>query len=243
MERVERSGRTLAYSVAGSGPWLVIPWCNIAWFDFTDLTEITRRHTVVVASPFGFGHSGRSDNGSDYSGDDLVDDLLHVCEVVGADEFAVFGYSFSGALAAWMACSSDRVTCAVAGGFPLLGSYAAVRDEVERLIRDPVMVSQVSTSFDPRAAASFYRDLAERRDGDLVERRRCPMMTFWGEDDVVLQAFDTTRDLRRELEARGVRVVTLDGLGHDDVLLHLDPVLETASRWIAESHQRPHEPS
>jgi pimeloyl-ACP methyl ester carboxylesterase len=231
LERSDRSGRTLVYAVEGAGPWLLVPWCNVNWFDFSDLAALTHGHRVIVASPLGFGSSGRSAPAG-YGMDVFVDDLLHVCTVAGADEFDVFGYSLTGALAARLACRSDRVECAVVGGFPLLGSYAAVRDDVERLVGDPEVAAGVADTFDPAAALALYRDLAELPDGDLVDRRHCPMAAFWGEDDLVLQGFDASGDLDGELRARGVQVAPMPGLGHDDVLLHLDDVLRRASAWL-----------
>jgi pimeloyl-ACP methyl ester carboxylesterase len=234
LEGTDRRGRTLAYAVEGSGPWLVVPWCNVNWFDFSDLGVLTRGHRVIVASPLGFGSSGRS-SAAAYGMDLFVDDLLHVCAVAGADRFDVFGYSLTGALAARLACLSDRVECAVVGGFPLLGSYAAVREDVERLVGDPEVAAGVADTFDPAAALALYRDLAELPDGDLVDRRRCRMAAFWGEDDAVLQGFDSSGNLDGELRARDVQVTPMPGLGHDDMLLHLDDVLGHVSGWLRSS--------
>lgn len=237
-EQRDRRGRSLSYSVGGAGPWLLLPWCNVAWFDFSDLAALTRQHSVIVASPYGFGPSGRSPTAA-YTADGLIDDLLHICDIVGADEFAVVGYSLTGAVAARLACTSPRVTAAVAGGFPLLGSYVAVRDEVEGLIDDAAVVAQVAEGFDPAAALAFYRALAELPDGDLVEQCPCPMMAFWGDRDAVLHGFNSAGDLVRELHARGVAVETISGLGHDDVLLHLDEIFGVASQWLVGRDQEP----
>jgi len=231
LERTDRRGRSLTFAVDGSGPWLLLPWCNVNWFDFSDLSVLSREHTVIVASPLGFGASGRGEPDA-YRLDELLDDLLHVCSAVGADRFDVFGYSLTGALVAALGCASDRVRSAMAGGFPLLGSYAAVRNDAERLIGDPDFVAGISDAFDAAAVIAVYRDLAQLADGDLVDRRRCRMAACWGDDDTVLRAFDSSADLAAELAGRDVDVVRLEGLGHDSLLLHIDEVLRLTSAWF-----------
>jgi pimeloyl-ACP methyl ester carboxylesterase len=231
LERIDRSGRALTFAVEGVGPWLLLPWCNINWLDFSDLGVLTREHTVILASPLGFAGSGRAESGA-YELDDLVEDLVHVCRTIGAERFDVFGYSLTGALAASLACASDRVSSVMAGGFPLLGSYGAVRDDAERLVADPQFVAGISGTFDPEAVVAVYRGIAAGQDGHLVDRRRCRMAACWGADDTVLRSFDSSADLAGELTGRGVHVVRMDGLGHDTLLLHLDDVLRMASAWF-----------
>ncbi len=231
LEHIDRDGRMLTFAVEGAGPWLLLPRCNVEWSDFSDLRVLTRRHTVIVASPLGFGPSGRATPGA-YGLDELEADLLHVCRVVGAERFDVFGYSLTGALAASLACASDRVSAVMAGGFPLLGSYAAVREDAEGLAADPQFVAGLAGSFDPEAVVAVYRGIAARPDGDLVDRRRCRMAACWGTDDTVLGAFDASADLAAELTARGVHALPMDGLGHDSLLLHLDDVLRSVSAWF-----------
>ena len=231
LERIDRSGRTLTFAIEGVGPWLLLPRCNVNWLDFSDLQVLTRQHTVILASPLGFAGSGRAEPGA-YALDDLLEDLLHVCRSVGAERFDLFGYSLTGALAAALASASDRVSSVMAGGFPLLGSYAAVRDDAERLIADPQFVAGISGTFDPEAVVAVYRGIADRQDGHLVDRCRCRMAACWGDDDTVLRSFDSSADLAAELTGRGLHVVPLEGLGHDSLLLHLDDVLRLASSWF-----------
>jgi pimeloyl-ACP methyl ester carboxylesterase len=213
--------------VAGEGFPLLLPLCNLNWFDFCNLDELARRRRVIVASPFGFGRSGR-DVAGNYAESDFLEDLLFVCDLADAGRFSVFGYSMTAAIAARLASVSDRVAAVVAGGFPLLGSYQAVHDGVAKHVREePGIIEQLWDQFDVRAAVALYQTIANLPAGDLVDRRTCSMHAFWGGDDEVLRGFDTSPDLRADLEERGVAVTTVDGADHDSVLLQLDAVLAT----------------
>lgn len=66
--------------------------------------------------------SHNADDDDAYRATELSDDLVAVLHHLGVDRSPVFGYSFVGALAAWMAQHAPRtVTAAAVGGFPLLG--------------------------------------------------------------------------------------------------------------------------
>lgn len=199
-----------------------MPWCNLPWPELPVIERLSERHHIVMASPRGYQHSSKLGADERYRAADAAHDLFAVCDAVGLEQFAVFGYSLSAAVAGWLACTSSRVTKAVLGGFPLLGSYSRVAAsaiiDVERLTDDP--------GFDPRAALDFYRELATLPDGALVDDRRCPMRAFWGSDDTVLQGFDVEADLAGALTARGVATTVIDGADHLTAVLDADAVMD-----------------
>ena len=45
-------------------------------------------------------------------------------EAAGFGRFSVFGYSFTGAFAPWLAHLTDRVDAVVSGGFPIVADYS-----------------------------------------------------------------------------------------------------------------------
>jgi pimeloyl-ACP methyl ester carboxylesterase len=216
---------TLAFTTRGSGPALLVPWCNLPWPELPVVDRLAEQYRVVMASPRGFQASSRQPPGEEYRLEKSAHELLAVCDALGIGEFSVLGYSLSAVLAGWLACISTRVTRAALGGFPLLGSYAKVLQsaerDVEQLTGDP--------GFDPRAALALYRDLAELADGALVDGRRCPMCAFWGSDDTILQGFDTEPDLADALTARGVEAAVVAGADHVTTLLDTNAIMSTLS--------------
>jgi pimeloyl-ACP methyl ester carboxylesterase len=120
-------GTSLQYTLRGSGPGLLVPVCNFPWLDMPYFDALAKHFTVVAASPRGYQASTRLAETESYSGELLVRDLLAICDGVGLERFSVLGYSLTAAMAAQLARESSRVDAVVAGGFPLLGSYARVQ--------------------------------------------------------------------------------------------------------------------
>jgi pimeloyl-ACP methyl ester carboxylesterase len=220
MQSIPVDSGTLAFTTRGSGPALLVPWCNLPWPELPVVERLAERYQVVMASPRGYQSSSRLAPGEEYRAETSADEVLAVCDALGVGEFSVLGYSLSAVLAGRLACTSARVTRAALGGFPLLGSYARVLQSAERdaeqLTDDP--------GFDPRAALALYRDLAELPDGALVDDRHCPMHAFWGSNDTILRGFDVESDLVRALAARGVGASVVAGADHVTTLLDADAI-------------------
>jgi hypothetical protein len=60
---------SLTYAVRGSGPGLVVPWCNFPWPDMPFVDALAARYRVVMASPRGYQGSTRLAGSLDYSAD------------------------------------------------------------------------------------------------------------------------------------------------------------------------------
>jgi pimeloyl-ACP methyl ester carboxylesterase len=224
-----------AHEVSGSGPCVLVPRCNFAW-DHFGLEELERHFTVVVVDPRGYGRGQRRAGPDAYSTDMLAGDLLQACSDAGFERFSVFGYSFTGAVATWLAQVSDRVDAVVAGGFPLLADYGRVLDWVERSIadldRDPGSGGSVDRDFDLPAALSFYRQIASLPPAALVDASPCPLFSFWGGEDEVLEEIVGLGDQRAGFVQRGLPYRVIDGLGHGGMLERLDLVLPDVAEWL-----------
>lgn len=226
---------SLSYAVRGNGPGLLVPWCNFPWPDMPILDTLAERFTVVLASPRGYQRSSRLDEAEGYSADLLVRDLLAVCDHTGLDTFSVLGYSLTAAMTGWLASASSRVEAIALGGFPLLGSYERVlrraEHDVAAMSRDTDAADALRADFDARAVLTFYRELAQRPDGALVDVA-CPMLAFWGTDDELLASFNTRPDYAEALTERGVETLTLDGGDHAGTILGLGAVIEDIADWL-----------
>lgn len=86
---------------AGAGPVVVVPRLNVDWTQ-VDLAALEARFTVVVVSPRGFGPSERPGG---YSGARFLADVARVLDHLGVVDYAAFGYSMSGVMAARLAAT------------------------------------------------------------------------------------------------------------------------------------------
>jgi len=175
-----RDGLDLHYEVTGSGPALLLPKFNyFRWDRYLDVGLLAGRFTVVVASPRGFMASSRLAAGGEYRVTDLAGDVVAVMEAAGFGRFSVFGYSFTGAFAPWLAHLTDRVDAVVSGGFPIVGDhspqYAGIQARTEAARADPAAWSEVTSRFDSRAALGFYRGCrsCRRTSWSTTCRARC----------------------------------------------------------------------
>jgi len=123
----------------------------------------------------------------DYRVADLASDLVAVMEAAGFERFSVFGYSFTGGFAPWLAYLTDRVDAVVSGGFPIVGDYSWQYPDIllrsEAAKSDPAAWLELTSLFDNRAALGSYRELSELPPDFLVDSLPCPLFAFWGEDD------------------------------------------------------------
>ena len=91
--------------------------------------------------------------------------------------FSVFGYSFTGAFALWLAHLTGRVDAVVSGDFPIAGDYSPLYPEIQALSAaeaDPAAWADLNSRFDNRAALAFYRELSELPPDFLVDNLPCP---------------------------------------------------------------------
>jgi len=237
MATLTRDGLDLHYEVSGSGPVLLLTEANFPW-DHLDVGLLAGRFTVVTASPRGFAASSRLAAGADYCVADLAGDLLAVMHAAGFERFSVFGYSFTGALAPWLARLTGRVDAVVSGGFPILGDYSAIDPEVQRRTEaarsDPVAWSYLTSRFDDRAALRFYRELSGLPPDFLADDLPCPLFAFWGDDDEEIAAAGGGQVLASGLDRRGVKHVSFPGYDHEGMLTNINDAIPSVLAWFDE---------
>jgi len=231
-----RDGLELRYEVlGGSGPALLLPQLNFSWPDYVDLSPFTERFTVITASPRGFAASTRLDADIPYQVGDLADDLIAVMQAVGFDRFVVLGYSFTGAIAPWLAQLTGKADAVVSGGFPIVGDYAFLYPEIQRQSdaarSDPAAWARVDAHFDNRAALAFYRELSELPPDSLVSDLPCPLFAFWGDQDEEMGP-GGTKQLASGLDRHGLQHASFPGYDHDGMLNHIDDAVPTVLAWL-----------
>ncbi len=198
---------------------------------------MSRAFSVVMVTPSDFGASDRL--GPPYSVDRWVVDVSAALDHLGIDRCAVFGYSFTGAFGPWLAQRlPERIAAVVAGGFPLLGSYAVTADDVRRqlaaLEADPATYAAVDCErFDPRAGSEFYDELASLPDDALVDRCPCPLYCFWGEHDTdAVEAVMPSDALSAGLTGRRVPHQVIPGVDHEGLNASLELAWPGVERFL-----------
>lgn len=215
----------------GAGPAVVVPRLNVDWTQ-VDLAALEARFTVVVVSPRGFGPSERPGG---YSLAGFVADLARVLDHLGVVEYAAFGYSMSGVMAARLAVGNPRVRAVACGGFPLtadlggMGERARLRHAAARA--DAAAWAEVTTMYDPAAAVAFWDDVASLPRAALVDLA-CPIRCWWGAEDLVLGSLTDSAELAADLSERSIPYTVLPGLDHDAALDRLDLVLPRLADWL-----------
>lgn len=225
-------GGSLAYVLTGDGPPLLVPYCNLPWLQLPIGAALAQHFTVLFAAPQGYALSSRLGPDGTYSARLLVSDLLAVCDAVGMARFSVLGYSLTAAVSAWLAGVTDRVDAVVAGGFPLLIDYGVMLADVRARTAPPPGEPPVDLGFDVRAAAAFYEDLAQLAPGGLLDGLDCPVFSFWGSRDEVLEDFEGLAHLEAGLASRGIDYRVLDGTDHSTTALTLERVLPDVVEWL-----------
>jgi len=235
MATLNRDGLDLRYRIAGSGPALLLPEFNFSW-DHLDVSLLTRRFTVIIASPRGFASSARITHDGGYRITDLAGDLVAVVEAAGFERFSVLGYSFTGALAPWLAHLTGRVDAVVSGGFPIAGDYSPlypeIRSRAEAITADPAAWSKLASIFDLRAALEFYQQLSRLPPDFLIDDLRCPLFAFWGEDDEEIARAGGAPALSRALDRRLLQHASFPGYDHGGMLAHVNAAIPAILAWF-----------
>jgi pimeloyl-ACP methyl ester carboxylesterase len=222
----------IVYTVAGSGPGLVVPQCNVDW-SAVDLSPLAERFTVVTVSPRGFGTSARRGG---YTGAGMVADVESVLDHLGIDGYVALGYSMSGAMASRLGVDNPRVRAVACGGFPTTGGYgdlpARMRGILEQIRGDPESWAELVAAHDPLAVLAFYDDLAGLPPGALVDRLSCPVHSWWGGADERIEELGGIPLHLHGLAARGLHFEVLPGLDHEGALERIDLALPGVLHWL-----------
>jgi pimeloyl-ACP methyl ester carboxylesterase len=184
----------------------------------------------------GFGASGRLAVATGYRVADLAGDLVAVMEAAGFERFSLFGCSFTGAFAPWLAHLTGRVDAVVSGGFPIAGDYSPLYPEIQALSAaaeaDPAAWADLNSRFDNRAAPEFYRELSELPPDFLLDDLPCPLFAFWGEEDEEIVRGGGVRLLAAGLDRRGLEHASFHGHDHEGMLAHINEAIPSVLAWF-----------
>lgn len=190
-------GRRLAYRVSGSGPALVV----LSQYWRSPSAALARALNpdwqVFQITPIGFGLSDRVPG---YTGARTTNQVTAVLDHHNIERFVVSGYSAGAAMAAGVACSTDRTMGLICGGFALVPARPGIARQLERRLA-PDHPSRDQWAW--LASFDWPEDLAALR---------CPRLLYWGSED--RQMAKPLRRLREELSLQDVDFVELAGYDH-----------------------------
>lgn len=141
MDVTSADGTSIHYEVYGEGPTVLLHHGSLmegaSWRE-AGYVEALSRFRSVVLDQRGYGRSDRSTDPAAHSAENYVNDLLAVADDVGADRFAVGGFSW-GTIGAWRVAAEypDRVQAlfAIGGWHPNL--YRWDREVMEQTRIEP----------------------------------------------------------------------------------------------------------
>jgi len=234
MSVVVVDGLAIYYETYGEGvPAVLIPRCNFAW-SALDLAVLTGDYTVVIASPRGFGESDRTEG--PYTAASIKSDLEAVPDHVGVGEYVSFGYSMTGSVAPWLAHENPRVRAVISGGFPIATAYTNVLPYISAnradTFKDPRRWQTMTEKFDPEALMAWYLELDKFPPAGLLDVLDCPLYSFWGGDDEVIEELAGLEALRAGMQTRRLPFEVVPGRDHEGMLNSINEAMPHARRWL-----------
>lgn len=142
MNVTSTDGTSIHYDVFGTGPTVILAHGSLmegrSWLEAGYIDALAGFHCVVLDCR-GYGASGTPHAPESYRAELYVDDLLTVADAVGAERFAIVGYSW-GTIGAWRVAVTDRARVAalvaIGGWHPDL--YRFEREVMEKTRIEPM---------------------------------------------------------------------------------------------------------
>jgi pimeloyl-ACP methyl ester carboxylesterase len=237
-------GVRIAYDVVGHGSALMLLHgmgkTRRDWFKAGYVQRLQEDFTVITPDLRGSGESDQPLNHADYAIEKICEDLYAVADACAAPRFAVWGFSFGGNVARYLAAWSGRVTALALVG---VSFGPAVDAEFDRYIdqfaekyahlarpdtaqqRKPSIKQQI-----PAMMACFQamRSWPSVAPGDV----RCPTLLLVGTKNK--RVLDWVQANRGALKEAGTRVEILPGLTHNQEFSKIDAVFPATSSFLRE---------
>ena len=244
-------GTRIAYDITGRGPALMLLHGGLKtrrdWHEAGYVRRLQPDFTVITVDIRGNGESDQLFSSKDYAIEKICADLIAVADACEAKEFAVWGFSFGGNIARYLAAWSDRVTAAAVIGVPL---GPGVFPEFDQFINDfinkwkPLVKAYqqgtlgedlpqkdrklITRGLIPVWLACFsaIRQWPQVEPGDL----RCPAMLLSGSKNKwVLEWIKGNRD---SLDRAKIQAEIIEGLTHIQEFTQIERVFPVVSSFL-----------
>jgi pimeloyl-ACP methyl ester carboxylesterase len=246
----------IAYDVNGAGtPILLLHGggnSRADWYVSGYVMRLQDMFTVITVDLRGHGESDKPIDPVCYSTEKMGQDILAVADACGLERFILWGYSFGGNVARYLAARSDRVSKMVMLGNRLSGVSAEHRQFVFdfRTRWTPVVEAARGGAFNPKSLSQKdQEDLGQLSfPGELLPSvlawttamlgwgtvtpadLRCPTLWLIGSENE--KAMESLKEYEEELPGSNVHVRVLEGMTHWQEFENMDQVLPVVLTFI-----------
>lgn len=247
-------GTRIAYDKTGRGPALMMlhggGWTKNDWHELGYVERLKKDFTVISVDFRGNGESDKRFRVNDYQIERICEDLLAVADACSLREFGIWGFSFGGNIARYLAAVSDRVSAIAVIGVPLFGP--AVEGIFDNYVDEylekwqPLVQAYNQGNFpedvsekDKNAIASGYIPVwlgtlrAMRKWGSIdPEDVKCPILFVIGsENEYVMKWKEANRE---GLGKANIQIEIFEGLDHNQEFDEIDVVFPVLSSFFKE---------
>jgi pimeloyl-ACP methyl ester carboxylesterase len=238
-------GTRVAYDVSGSGPAIVLlhgaGYTRQHWHDAGYVERLKSEFTVITVDLRGNGESDRPTDPASYTTGKLGQDILAVADDYGVDRFTVWGFSYGGNIARYLAAQSDCIAKLIIIGIPFgLGATGEFRQFIEEY-RDfwtPILQAQAGGTLDLDSLSEKDREefqttnvplnlawLSAMLEWKAVEPTdlRCP--TLWLSGSKNEAAMASIKEYAAKVKGTQVQVEIVESLNHPQEFSEIDKVL------------------
>lgn len=242
---ISADGTRIAYDVTGKGPALLLlhggGHNRQRWYEAGYIERLKEEFAVIAVDARGHGESDKPTEPAAYTTGKLCQDLLAVADACVVERFMIWGYSYGGNLARYLAAESDRVVKFILIGIPFgPGAAGEFRQSIEdfRAHWAPILQAQRAGALDVASLSEddrhyleqgntpmFLAWLSAMLDWRAIEPAdlRCPTLWLVGSDNEGAMA--TIKDYEMALQGSNVQVQVLEGLDHEQEFSEIEKVL------------------
>lgn len=236
---VSLDGSRIAYEVDGNGPPIVLlhggGHTRGSWDDLGYAHRLKQGFKVIALDIRGEGESDRPLQASAYSVDKHCQDVIAVVDECDEQDFIIWGFSYGGNIARYLAAQSARVRKLIVMGVPFgPGASGEFRDSIikyrERYLPFVERIDSLSEADQrkleehgvPLKVASFgaMLDWPSVDPSDML----CP--TLWLVGSKNEGAMESIKNFEEDIKDSLVQVAVIDGLDHEQEFTQIDQVFE-----------------
>lgn len=236
----------IAYDVEGQGPALMLLHgagkTRRDWHKLGYVARLRDDFTVIAVDIRGTGESDYLVEIDDYAIEKICQDLYAVADACGVAQFAIWGFSFGGNIARYLAAWSDRISAIAVIGVPF---GPAVDKAFEQYIvgfekKYGQLAEKQVQDHDPRKRRSpikgqmagwlaCFRAMRTWPNVDPGDMRCSAMLVAGTKNKNVMHWVDANRE---ELARADVELQIIDGLTHNQEFTEIERVFPVISQFF-----------